>query len=81
MTQEQAEREAERLAAEHPDREAAQWRPREEPDGSWSVVKIALAPIDEDLQAETRADERPPTADDPRSPSVRNVGGPWVGPA
>ena len=36
----------ERLAAEHPDRETHQWRPREQPDGSWAVVKIALPPTD-----------------------------------
>jgi hypothetical protein len=81
MTKQQAEHESARLSAEHPDRDRARWRPREEPDGSWSVVRIALAPIDDTLQAETRAEERPPTADDPRSPGVRDVGGPWVGPA
>jgi hypothetical protein len=67
-----------RLAAEHPDRKTHQWRAREEADGSWSVVKIALPPP-ERTTPETRADERPPTADDPRTSAMQNLG-PNVGP-
>ena len=64
----------ERLAAEHADRETHQWRPREQRDGSWAVVKIALRPTDPTaLGTETRADERPDTGDDPRSNVFRNV--------
>jgi len=44
-----------------------------------SVVKISVPPANPDWQAELRADERPPTAEDPRSPSERNLG-PNVGP-
>jgi hypothetical protein len=69
-----------RLAAEHPDRETHQWRPREEREGGWSVVKIALAPTDPNRQAELRAEAKPPTADDPRSAHEQNVGGPNIGP-
>ena len=78
MDEPQARAECERLATEHPDRETHQWRPRHEPDGSWSVVKIALAPA-QPTTAETRAEEKPPTADDPRSSAMQNIG-PNVGP-
>jgi hypothetical protein len=80
MTRGEAERECARLAAEHADRQTHQWHPRQEPDGAWSVVKIALAPTDPNRQAETRAEEKPPTADDPRSAAAQNIG-PYVGPA
>jgi hypothetical protein len=80
MTRAEAERQCTRLAAEHPDRATHQWRPREEADGEWSVVKIALPPIDPNRHAELRADEKPPTADDARSAHERNVGGPNIGP-
>jgi hypothetical protein len=65
-------------AAEHPDRETHQWRPREEPDGTWNVIKIAIPPNEPGTE-ELEASERPPTADDPRDAHLRNVG-PWVGP-
>jgi hypothetical protein len=80
MTRAEAEHECARLAAEHPDRATHQWRPREEADGTWTVVRIALSPIDSDRQAEVRAEEQPPTPDDPRSSHERNVGGPNIGP-
>jgi hypothetical protein len=79
VTRTEAERECARLATEHADRETHQWHPRPEPDGAWSVVKIALAPTDANRQAEIRAEEKPPTADDPRSAAMRNLG-PNVGP-
>jgi hypothetical protein len=62
-----------RLAAEHPDRETHRWHPREEGDGSWVVIKVALPPADPVRATETRADERPETGDDPRSNVFRNV--------
>jgi hypothetical protein len=80
MTRAEAERECARLAAEHTDRATHRWRPRQEANGDWSVVKIALPPIDADRQAELRAEEKPPTPDDPRSAHERNVGGPNIGP-
>lgn len=79
MTEAEAREACARLAAEHEDRETHQWRPREEADGSWSVIKIALPPPG-DTSAETRAEERPPTADDPRTAAEQNLG-PNVGPA
>lgn len=78
MTEDEARETCAQLAAEHPDRETHQWRPRQEADGSWSVMKIALAPA-APTTPETRAEERPPTADDPRSSAMRDVG-PNVGP-
>ncbi|MGI8460881.1 MAG: hypothetical protein ACR2OC_04470 [Solirubrobacterales bacterium] len=66
MTRDEAQAECSRLAAEHADRDTHQWRPREEPDGSWAVVKIGLPPLKDTLTAETRADERPATPADPR---------------
>ncbi len=65
MTREEAEQRCTELAAESPERDTHRWIPREEPDGSWSVVKIALPPVG-DLTAETRAAERPDTPPDPR---------------
>jgi hypothetical protein len=81
MTREEAQLECERLTAEHPDRETHRFVPRKAEDGTWSVAKIGLPPADNAaLTAETRADEKPTTADDPRDSFSRNVGGPWVGP-
>jgi hypothetical protein len=80
MTQEDAAKTCKRLAAEHPDRETHRWIPRQMEDGSWGVAKIHLAPTeDEHLTAETRADERPVTGDDPRPNTWRDLGGPNIG--
>ncbi|HEX2129677.1 MAG TPA: hypothetical protein VHF58_10725 [Solirubrobacterales bacterium] len=78
MTREEAEREAARLADEHPDRETHRFLARVQEDGSWAVVKIGLAPTGE-LTPETRAEEKPPTGGDPRTVSQQNMG-PHVGP-
>jgi len=49
----------------------------EEADGDWRVAKIGLAPPDEEVTGtEIRADERPPTSDDPRTSGVRDIR-PW----
>ena len=78
MTEAEAREACARLAAEHPDRGTHQWRPRQASDGTWTVVKIALPPT-QPTTAETRAAEKPPTADDPRSAAMRNLG-PNIGP-
>jgi hypothetical protein len=78
MTRDEAERQAERLAAEHADRKTHRFLVREQHGGSWAVVKVGLPPLG-DLTAETRAEEKPPTADDPRTVSEQNLG-PNVGP-
>jgi hypothetical protein len=54
MTRKEAEQECARLASEHPDRETYQWRPRRESNGDWSIMKIALPPLDLKRQAELR---------------------------
>ena len=77
MTRDEAEAEARRLAAEHPERATHQWFPKAEGDGGWVVVRVEAPPgtrIDP-LTAEIRADEKPPTPDDPRTSLERNVGG------
>ena len=66
MDRSEAEATCRRLAAEHPDRATHQWRPRREDDGTWSVVRIGLPPAGDSLTAETSADERPATPEDPR---------------
>ena len=78
MTREDAEALCARNAAEHPDRNVAQWRPQEQPDGTWTVVRIGLPPSP-DTTPEQQADERPPTPDDPRTAAMQNLG-PHIGP-
>ena len=78
MTREEAEALCALNAAEHPDRETHQWRPRQEPGGAWSVVRIAVPPRP-GLTEEVEAAERPPTPDDPRTAAMQNLG-PNVGP-
>lgn len=72
MNRAEAEEICTRYADEHPDRKVAQWRPRQEADGSWSVMRVDLPPSG-DLVPEQRADERPPTADDPRAAIFQNI--------
>jgi hypothetical protein len=81
MTREQAERERDRLAREHPDRATHSWMVRADAEGSWTVVKVGLPPgtrVDP-LAATTEARPRPPQADDVRDSFSRNVGGPYMG--
>lgn len=78
MNQAEAEQACARLAVEHPDRGTHQWRPRQEPDGSWSVIKIGIPPPGA-TTPETRAEEKPPTGDDPRTAAMQNLG-PNIGP-
>lgn len=80
MTREEATALCARLRETHADRFTHQWRPRQDASGDWTVLKIALPERrDEDRRTEQRADERPPSADDPRPAFERNVGGPWAG--
>jgi hypothetical protein len=78
MTRDEAQALCAKNAAEHPDRETAQWRPQELEDGTWTVVKVGIAPLPE-LSEETVAAEKPPTPDDPRDAHSRNAGE-WAGP-
>jgi hypothetical protein len=74
MTRAEAEAECERLRTESPERHTHRWVPVEEGDSDWRVAKIGLPPADEEVTGtEVRADEKPPTPDDPRSPSSRDL--------
>ena len=81
MTRAEAEAECARLRAEHPDRASHQWFPRDDGNGGWVVARVPVPPGTrvEPLTAEIRADEKPPTPDDPRTSYSRNVGSDWVG--
>lgn len=72
VTREEAEALCAENAAEHPDRKVAQWRSQRASDGTWSVIRIGLAPAEE-TTPEVRADEKPPTADDPRASIFQNI--------
>ena len=69
VTREEAEAECRRLAGEHPERGSYRWFAREAAgDGGWVVVRVPVPPgtrVDP-LKTEIRADEKPPTPDDPR---------------
>jgi hypothetical protein len=73
MTRGEAEALCAKNAAEHPDRNLAQWRAQESPKGDWTVVRIGLPPS-QATGTETRADERPPTPPDPRPDVPPTVG-------
>jgi hypothetical protein len=74
MTRTEVEAECERLRAESPERHTHRWVPVQEADGGWQVAKIDLPPAgDEVTGTETRADEKPPTPDDPRPASQRDI--------
>jgi hypothetical protein len=73
MTRDEAEALCVTYATDHPDRNVAQWRAQEGPDGDWSVVRIGLPPSP-DTTTETIAEERPPTPPDPRPDVPPNVG-------
>jgi hypothetical protein len=75
MDREQAERERERLAAEHPE---ATWLIAEQKPGEWAVVKVGLTPPDGPEASATEARPKPDYAEDARNISERNRGGNWV---
>jgi len=78
VNREEAEALCAKNTVEHPDRKIAQWRAQEQADGTWTVVRIGIPPMPETSE-EQRAEERPPTADDPRTAAMQNLG-PHVGP-
>jgi hypothetical protein len=79
MTRDEAHAEAQRLAAEHPDRATHRWLPREQSDGSWSVARMKLPPglRTGPLKETVETKPKPPQADDPRPAHSQNVGGPY----
>ena len=80
MTRDEAEREAERLSREHPERASYRWFAREVGD-VWSVVRVSLHDSSGDmLRPMVEAKPRPPHSDDPRPNTWRDLGGPNVGP-
>jgi hypothetical protein len=70
MTYEQAEREREQMAAEHPE---ATWLVAEQPPGQWAVVKVGLKPTDGPAGSSTEARPKPDYAEDPRTSQQKNV--------
>ncbi len=71
MTREEAEKERDRLAEEHPE---ATWLVREDDDGSWNVVRVGLSQPDKTLVEEKEERSRPPYPDDPVGSTRRNFG-------
>jgi len=76
MTRDDATAEAARLGREHADRGTHSWMARELAPGEWTVVKIGV-PTRGPVASTQEAKPRPPTADDPRPPMWRDVGGPY----
>jgi hypothetical protein len=68
MDQEQAERERERMADEHPE---ATWLVAEQRPGDWAVVKVGLAPTGPTGDS-IEARPKPDNAEDPRSTRMQN---------
>jgi hypothetical protein len=74
MTREDAVARAERLNAEHPDRETHTWIPRKSPAGEWEIAKLRMPGLRRDpLKATTEAKPKPQQADDPRPPIFQNI--------
>lgn len=72
MTHDEAQRERDRLAEEHPE---ATWLVAEKDPGEWSVVRVAMKPADPALKESVESRPRPPHPDDVRTALRRNVGG------
>ena len=81
MTRDEAEREAERLAREHPECASYRWFARELGVGVWSVVRVSRAypRLTDELEAALEA--KPPRVEaDERQPTVASdFDGPYVG--
>jgi hypothetical protein len=69
VNREDAERERDRMAADHPE---ATWLIAERRTGDWAVVKVGLTPVDAEGSA-TEARPRPDYAGDPRSSQAQNA--------
>src|SRR3954454_992493 len=77
MDREQAQRERDRMAAQHPE---ATWLLAERDPGAWEVVGVGLTPPDRDSTEAIEERPVPAYADDPRNSLERDRGGPSVGP-
>ena len=83
MTRHEAEREAERLAREHPERASYRWFARELGVGVWSVVRVSRAYPRLADELEAALAPKPPRAEpgDPNPDVARDPDGPYVGEA
>ena len=81
MTHHEAEREAERLAREHPERASYRWFARELGVGFWSVVRVSAAypRLADELEAALEAKPQRAQPDDLPPDALRDPGGPYVG--
>jgi hypothetical protein len=74
VEQAEAEREAAKLNAEHPERDRFEWVAFPHKNGSWTLVKTPRRKRVDPLKATTQAKPKPPEPDDPRGP-LRGVSG------
>jgi hypothetical protein len=73
MNREQAQRERDRMADEHPE---ATWLVAEQNPGAWAVVKVGLTPSDAAEGSATEARPKPNNAEDPRHVNQQTLP-PW----
>jgi hypothetical protein len=67
---------AARLGQEHPERARYRWLAREQADGGWTVVKVALPSSRQPVNTAVEARPRPPY-DDSKQPWESAGGLPW----
>jgi hypothetical protein len=81
MTRNQAEREAQRLSREHPERASYRWFARELGVGVWSVVRVPAAypRLADELEAALEAKPPPVRSDELHGEALREPDGPYVG--
>jgi hypothetical protein len=81
MTRDEAEREAERLAREHPESASYRWFARELGAGVWSVVRVSEAypRLADELEAMLEGNRPPLPRDDLHPDALRDPDGPYVG--
>jgi hypothetical protein len=81
MTRNQAEREADRLSREHPERASYRWFARQLGVGVWSVVRVSMPHPRLADELESILGENPPRSqhDDPHPGDLRDLDGPYVG--
>lgn len=67
MTEQEAKDRCKKLGAESPERLTHSWLPRKNPDGQWSVVKLAVPSPKTPETITTEASESQSAKDDPRT--------------
>jgi hypothetical protein len=79
MNEEEARERCRELAETSPDRETHSWLPRQEADGQWAVVRLAIPPA-RPVEAKASKPTEPQTArDDPRIAFEQNIPNHGVG--